>query len=92
ELAEELPGIRLINNNTRVKRYGLGALLLDGKGRVETINFPAMQRIGSEESYRLHLAKLLGTDKEDRLIALQASGVPIYRGLMNPRPRLVQAA
>ncbi|MBF0124018.1 MAG: metallophosphoesterase [Magnetococcales bacterium] len=67
ELGDEVPGVRFINNDNRVKRTGLGGLLLlDNMTRVEFINMKRLHEAGDERTYRKKLRKLIGTRKKDR--------------------------
>ncbi|MBF0159148.1 MAG: metallophosphoesterase [Magnetococcales bacterium] len=67
ELGDEVPGVRFINNDNRVKRTGLGGvLLLDNMTRVEFLNMKRLQEAGDERNYRKKLRKLIGTRKKDQ--------------------------
>ncbi|MBF0369601.1 MAG: metallophosphoesterase [Magnetococcales bacterium] len=65
ELKSEIPGIRVINNDNRIKRSGLGGLLINTKGRVSFINPEQMREAGGEKEYRKKLRKILKTRKRD---------------------------
>jgi hypothetical protein len=69
ELGDDVPGIRFINNDNRVRKTGLGGLLLlDDMETVEFINMRRLQEIGGEINYRQHLRRLARTRKRDRVL------------------------
>lgn len=61
ELRIEVPGIRIIDNDNRVKHCGLGAALIDDNGNVLFVNLKEMYLAGGEKSFRKKLRKMLGT-------------------------------
>lgn len=63
ELRIELPGIRVINNDTRAAVTGLGAAIVDASGRVMFVNLKEMYWAGGEKSFRKKIRKILGTDR-----------------------------
>ncbi len=62
ELRIELPGVRVINNDTRTKSTGLGAAIVDKLGRVMFVNLKEMYWAGGEKKFRKKIRKILGTD------------------------------
>lgn len=65
ELREEIPGIRLINNDNRIRRHGLGGLLFSNHGYAVFLNPQARQDVGNDKILRKNLRKLLRTRKKD---------------------------
>jgi hypothetical protein len=65
ELQEEIPGIRLINNDNRIRQTGWGGLLLSNQGDAVFINPHTLRAAGSEKNLRKRLRKLLETRKKD---------------------------
>ncbi|MEO5348046.1 MAG: metallophosphoesterase [Magnetococcus sp. YQC-3] len=65
ELQEEVPGIRLINNDNRIQQTGWGGLLLSDQGDTVFINPHTLRAAGSEKNLRKRLRKLLETRKKD---------------------------
>ncbi|MBF0162640.1 MAG: metallophosphoesterase [Magnetococcales bacterium] len=66
ELPEEVPGIRLINNDNRIRQTQRGGLLFSAQGDVLFINPHTVRGAGSEKSMKKRLCKLLGTRRKNR--------------------------
>ena len=60
EFRIEIPGIRIINNDNRAKLTGLGAAIVDPKGRVMFINMREMYWSGGEKAFRKKIRRILG--------------------------------
>jgi hypothetical protein len=84
ELSHQLPGIRLVNNDNRIKQTGLGGLLLNDKGEILFINPTTMKMAGGEKSFRKKLKKRLKTRRKDL--------DPSYTRAKNNKPNLVLVA
>lgn len=65
ELQEDIPGIRVINNDNRIRQTGWGGLLLSSQGDTVFINPQALRAAGNEKILRKRLRKLLGTRWKD---------------------------
>ena len=65
ELSEEVPGVRFINNDNRIRQNGWGGLLLDLSGKTTFINPQTVQHAGSVKALRKQLRKMVGTRKRD---------------------------
>lgn len=64
ELQDEVPGIRIINNDNKVKMTGVGSVVVDSKNYVRFINPKAMRCLGGESAFRKRIRMVLGTDKK----------------------------
>ena len=64
ELQAEVPGIRIINNDNKVKMTGLGAVIIDSKNHVRFINPKVMRCLGGETAFRQRIRMILGTHQE----------------------------
>ena len=66
ELGQTVPGVRFINNDNRVKKNGLGGLLLlNEMTEVEFLNSHRLEEYGGEKLYRKRLRGLMGTNKQE---------------------------
>ncbi|MBF0583571.1 MAG: hypothetical protein HQL80_04960 [Magnetococcales bacterium] len=65
ELQEELPGVRMINNDNRIRQTNLGGVLLSDQGYAVFINPHTLRVAGSEKILRKRLCKLMGTRQKD---------------------------
>jgi UDP-2,3-diacylglucosamine pyrophosphatase LpxH len=65
ELSTQLPGIRLVNNDNRIKQTGLGGLLLNRNGEIIFLNPNTMKAAGGEKAFRKTLKKQLKTRRKD---------------------------
>ncbi|MEO5364078.1 MAG: metallophosphoesterase [Magnetococcus sp. DMHC-8] len=65
ELREDLPGIRFINNDNRIRQTGWGGLLLNNQGDTVFINPHALRTVGSEKALARQLRKWMGTRRKD---------------------------
>jgi hypothetical protein len=65
ELPEEVPGIRFINNDNRIRHNGWGGLLLDWSGKITFINPQTLHQAGSVKALRKQLRKMVGTRRKD---------------------------
>ncbi|MBF0097572.1 MAG: metallophosphoesterase [Magnetococcales bacterium] len=65
ELSEEVPGIRFVNNDNRIRQNGWGGMLLDLPGKITFINPQTLHQAGSVKSLRKQLRKMVGTRKKD---------------------------
>lgn len=65
ELCEQLPGIRLVNNDNRIKQAGVGGLLLNSDGEIIFLNPQTMKEAGGEKPLRKQLRKRLQTRRKD---------------------------
>ena len=64
ELKEEVPGIRIINNDIHAKLTGLGAIVVDANNFVRFMNSKAMHCLGGEKAFRKRVRLILGTKKK----------------------------
>lgn len=65
EFREEMPGVRMINNDNRVRRHGLGGLLFSRHDYAVFINPQTLREAGSDRVLRKKLRKLLRTRGKD---------------------------
>lgn len=65
ELQEEIPGIRLINNDNRIRHNNVGGLLLSHENYAVFINPQTLRDAGNERVLRKKLRKLLRTRGKD---------------------------
>ncbi|MBF0447845.1 MAG: hypothetical protein HQL67_06555 [Magnetococcales bacterium] len=65
EFSDQLPGIRMINNDNRVKESGFGGLLLPPQGETLFLNPTLMKKTGGEKTLRKTLRKQLKTRNKD---------------------------
>ena len=65
ELQEEIPGIRLINNDNRIRVNEVGGVLISHQNYAIFINPQALRDAGSDKVLRKKLRKLLGTRWKD---------------------------
>ncbi|MBF0357811.1 MAG: metallophosphoesterase [Magnetococcales bacterium] len=80
ELAKQLPGIRLVNNDNRIKNTGLGGMLINRSGEMVFLNPKTMKEAGGEKAFRKQLKKLLKTRRKDM-------GLPSNKQI-NKKPKL----
>ncbi|MBF0380112.1 MAG: metallophosphoesterase [Magnetococcales bacterium] len=84
ELAKQLPGIRLINNDNRIKQTGLGGMLISSDSEVILLNPETMKDAGGEKGFRKQLKKRLKTRRKDL-------GLPSKK-LIKQKPKLMLVA
>ncbi len=60
ELGDEIPGIRIVNNDNKASITGFGAAVVDTRGMVRFINPKAMQVLGGEKAFRKQIGRVLG--------------------------------
>ena len=65
ELHEEIPGIRLINNDNRIRKNGFGGMLMSQQGYTVFLNPQELRDAGSEKVLRKKIRKLLRTRDKD---------------------------
>lgn len=65
ELSEEIPGIRMINNDNRIRQSRFGGLLLSDQGYTVFINPETLQEAGSSKILRKKIRRLLRTRRKD---------------------------
>jgi hypothetical protein len=63
ELQEEIPQVRIINNDNKASLTGFGAAIVDRWGNVRFINPKAMFVLGGEKAFRKKIGRVLGTGK-----------------------------
>ncbi|MBF0401067.1 MAG: metallophosphoesterase [Magnetococcales bacterium] len=63
EFYNEVPGIRIINNDNKASMTGFGAAVVDPQGYVRFINPKAMHVLGGEKVFRTKICRILGTGK-----------------------------
>ncbi len=66
ELDKEIPGVRFINNDNRIKQTGLGGLLVNPDGGMLFINPETVRMAGGLKPFRKKLRKRLKTRGKDR--------------------------
>ncbi|MBF0185390.1 MAG: metallophosphoesterase [Magnetococcales bacterium] len=64
ELQEEIPHIRIINNDNKASLTGFGAAIVDAWGNVRFINPKAMFVLGGEAAFRKKISRVLGIGKQ----------------------------
>ncbi|MBF0310931.1 MAG: metallophosphoesterase [Magnetococcales bacterium] len=67
ELASEVPGVRIIDNDNRVRRSRLGAAVVDCHGNVVFVNLREMYLAGGEKAFRKRMRRLLAQTVQPRL-------------------------
>ncbi|MEO5364079.1 MAG: metallophosphoesterase [Magnetococcus sp. DMHC-8] len=87
ELCEEIPGIRIINNDNKASITGCGAALVDAQGHVRFINPKAMRVLGGEKAFRKLIGRVVrgGARKKGHVARLPAAleslpGAPSHGG------------
>ncbi|MBF0185391.1 MAG: metallophosphoesterase [Magnetococcales bacterium] len=65
ELPEEVPGIRFVNNDNRIRQCGWGGMLLGQQGDTLFINPHILRQAGSVKALRKQLRKQIGTRNKD---------------------------
>ncbi|MBF0097573.1 MAG: metallophosphoesterase [Magnetococcales bacterium] len=61
EFQEEIPQVRIINNDNKASLTGFGAAIVDRWGNVRFINPKAMFVLGGEKAFRKKIGRVLGT-------------------------------
>ncbi len=79
ELREEIPGIRLINNDNRIRQTNWGGLLLSDQGYTVFINPYTLRAAGSEKNMRKQLCKWMGTRRKKSSLRARGKTIPVAR-------------
>lgn len=79
ELCNEVPDIRIINNDNKASMTGFGAVVVDSRGYVRFINPKAMHALGGKKAFRKKIGRILGTGKSGRASRLQADHEAVLR-------------
>lgn len=80
ELAGEVPGVRLVNNDNHICQSGLGGMVIAPDGGIRFINPETVRAAGGLKPFRKKLRKRLGTRNKDlgiRKPSGRAAAVPI---------------
>ncbi|MBF0445335.1 MAG: metallophosphoesterase [Magnetococcales bacterium] len=84
ELAKQIPGIRLVNNDNRCKQTGMGGMLINRDSEIIFLNPTTMKDAGGEKGFRKLLKKRLKTRRKDL-------GLPSKK-LLRQKPNLALVA
>lgn len=88
ELQEEVPGVRMINNDNRIRQTSLGGVLLSDQGYAVFINPHTLRLAGSEKILKKRLCKLMGTRQKD----LQPRSIGMHKTKTKTKTKMMRSS